>query len=701
MIRTFFIFFLVIIKVHGDNNILYPNFPRQAEFLIENIINDGQHKRTFFQCTYDYNNNRLILNSDQTIEFYNYTILKRAIYSKDLLQQCNTYSIDINNSFDGFSAIKNSIDNTTHIRELNDFLLLTSDASYYGESTLRGFIHVDQWITSISNDSYIIWSFAKSNYFMAWNNKNNYTIPIQRIIKRKDDGFILQILNIFNYKTRIDKKNDLIPPKGIFCTDLIPSDELLSLQDIEKIFPKTFSVRIDVSTSSQQLWQSFHLYYQFTNERKLIRYDYISSENPITIIFDYSQNLSRSYQINRRTGSCIINQSTEIIFLTSVLHNPIETLIKHEDILLSNPPKHFFQYNGKRSCRGSILCDIYIGQMSLFPSDPEYNWLATNIEWGWSQRDVINDDISHNYPVYLNLNFYEETNKSPGNIHYEFYDYRPNVYLNEFDVNLCYRSNQLEYQHLAFQLKIKNQTTTDEIETNFINRLIENFFFFLINFFSVFRRYLIESIRSRMINVMSIKDLRISQLELDHQRNELGHNDTFYCIFTLLDRTPFINSNLEISLIDAYKNLENSINQGEFQLDTDNDIIMEAIPGSLETIQYFYVFNPNVSINQIDYFGNTTVYINRTIVERIEEIREKIQYSDQAQISAIIGGIIAGIVGGSFIVFIVSYMVKRKANMSPIGGLTFRNISFRMRNNRKQEEQPTVTMEHGIEETST
>ncbi len=62
MIRTFFTFFLVIIKVHGDNNILYPNFPRQAEFLIENIINDGQHKRTFFQCTYDYNNNRTIRN---------------------------------------------------------------------------------------------------------------------------------------------------------------------------------------------------------------------------------------------------------------------------------------------------------------------------------------------------------------------------------------------------------------------------------------------------------------------------------------------------------------------------------------------------------------------------------------------------------------------------------------------------------------
>jgi hypothetical protein len=191
---------------------------------------------------------------------------------------------------------------------------------------------------------------------------------------------------------------------------------------------------------------------------------------------------------------------------------------------------------------------------------------------------------------------------------------------------------------------------------------------------------------------MSIKDLRISQLELDHQPN----NDTFYCIFTLLDRTPFINLNSEIGLIDAYKKLENSINTGEFQFDIDNGLLIEAIPGSLENIQYFYVFNPNVSINQIDYFVNTTVYINRTIVEKIEEIYEKIRYSYKAQVGAIAGGMIVGILAGSFIVFLVIYMIKRKGNMPPTIDLSFRNVSFRIKNNRKQEEQATVTMEHPI-----
>ena len=49
-----------------------------------------------------------------------------------------------------------------------------------------------------------------------------------------------------------------------------------------------------------------------------------------------------------------------------------------------------------------------------------------------------------------------------------------------------------------------------------------------------------------MMNIMSIEYLRISQLQLDHHSNEIGHNDTIYCIFTLLDRTPFIDPNSEI-----------------------------------------------------------------------------------------------------------------------------------------------------------
>ncbi|CAF4864050.1 unnamed protein product, partial [Rotaria sp. Silwood2] len=254
----------------------------------------------------------------------------------------NVYTIDIDNSSDGFSGVTYVDHNITHIRSLYDFLLLTSNATYFGETTLRGYIHVQQWISSISNVSDIIWSFAKTNYFMPWNS-NNYTIPIQRIIKRKDNGIILEILNIFSYKTRIIK-TDLIPPKSIFCNDLIPTDQLISLQDIGIKFPDKFSVRIDASTSFQQLWHSVHLHYYLTDERKLIRYDYTpfdNTQNSVTMILDYSENASRSYKIDRRTGLCIINESIAMNSLTSILHNPIETLIKYEDILLSNPSEYF------------------------------------------------------------------------------------------------------------------------------------------------------------------------------------------------------------------------------------------------------------------------------------------------------------------------------------------------------------------------
>ena len=386
------------------------------------------------------------------------------------MKHCDVYPIDRDNPFDGFSAVTNANEKTTHVRALEDFFLFTSTANYLGESTLRGFIHVYQWQTSIANDSEIIWSFAKANYTMTWDT-DDYPVPIQRVIKRKDDGLILQVFNVFNYRPRITKTDLLVPPKGIFCPDLVPINELRSLHDVGMVFPQRFSVRIDASTTSQHFWQSVHLRYYATDQRKLIRYDYTTEENDLlTIIFDTSLNISRLYKINRRTGLCLIDASTEIILIRSVLHEPIETLIKYEDILLTNPFQKFFQYTGQRACRGSIVCEVYIGQIFDFPWDPEETWSMTNMEWAWSKEN------QQDYPVYLDLNLYQDGHGYPANIHYEFYDYHPEVDLNEFDVNLCYRSNRLEYQHLAFQLKI-----TTDIDSDWINRLVKRSFVVVIH----------------------------------------------------------------------------------------------------------------------------------------------------------------------------------------------------------------------------
>ncbi|CAF1632078.1 unnamed protein product [Rotaria magnacalcarata] len=675
----------LIIIIHGDDNVVYPSFPRQAEFTIEHLKLDGQDRRTHEDYIYDYDNNYLIKISEHSYVYYNYTSLTKAVYLRDTLQQCTVYPIDIDNSSDGLSGVTDPDDSTTHIRPLNDFFLLTSNATYFGENIQRGSIHVNQWISALINDSDIIWSFTKSNYLMPWNS-TNYSIPIQRIRKRKSDGFISEIFNIFSYKTKI-VKTDILPPKGIFCNDSIPENELISLEDFNIKFPDKFSVRIDASTTVQQLWHSVHLRYRRSRERKLIRYDYTPFDNtqtPMTIIFDDTEDAPRAYKIDRRTGSCVIEKFAAINSLLSILHNPIESLIKYENFLISKPPEYFFQHIGSRPCRGSILCSTFIGQISSFPLDSDDNWLSTSIEWGWSKRFIDDSESNYDYPVYLNLNLYKNMNEPPANVHYEFYDYRTDVHLDEFDVNLCYRSNQLWYEHLAFQLKITNQTIADGIENISINR-----------------RALAEYIRAQMMSIMSLKYLRISQLEIDHHPNQPGHNDTLYCIFTLLDRTPFVDPNSEIELLDAKNKLEFGINNGQMHFHTDDGLTIEAISGSLENIQYFYAFNPNISINQIDYFSNTTVHVNRTIVETIEEVYEKVKYSDGAQTGAVIGGMLVGLVLGAIAVLFVIRMIKRKAEGSPSGGLTFRNISFRVGNKRTQE---TIAMQNplqDIEETTT
>lgn len=466
--------FFVVLHVHADDGPPYPTFPKQAEFLLESIILDGQHERTVLECIYDYQKNRLIIETEGSWEFYDYSRLKKAVYWKNLRKRCDVYPIDLDNPLDGMSAVTDADSNGTHIRPLNEFFLLPSSATYHGMATVRGFIRVDQWLSTVpSNETDILWSMAKMTYTMPWSTPE-YTIPVQRLVKNKEGGDVLQVLNVFHYKTSITK-TDLSPPKGIYCPDLVPNDDLLSLQDFGMTFPAQFSVRIDASTTARQLWQSVHLRYYSVSDRKLIRYDYTpsdNSQNPRTVLLDYSDGTSRAYQIDRRTGACVINQSVEIILATSIVHNPIETLIKYESLLLSNPPHGLFQFVGNRSCRGSLMCSVFIGQMFAFPPDSDSSWFTTNVEWGWSKRAMDDPTSPYDYPVYLNLNLYKEDNEPPATVHYEFYDFRTDIYLDEFDISLCYRSNQLSYQHLAFRLQVKNSTSNDAIESNLIDRLV-------------------------------------------------------------------------------------------------------------------------------------------------------------------------------------------------------------------------------------
>ncbi|CAF3218031.1 unnamed protein product [Rotaria sp. Silwood2] len=471
-------------QIYADPAPAYPIFPTQAQFTIESIVFDGRDDRNLTEYIYDYDYNRLTVITQKTIAYHNYKWLQKAVYSLKDQSECNVYPIDINNSVDGLSAITDTSTKQTHIRSLQDFLLLTSNATYLGNTILRGFIYVEQWIASVSTDTEIIFSFGKAAYAMPWDTFH-YSVPIQRILRRKSDGSPLQTDNFFDYRVNISS-TPVAPPKGIYCKDWVPFYEWASGSDLGIQFSQVFSVRIDISTSIEQLWRSVHLHYHKSNEHQLVRYDYTPNDltrNPVSIIFDYADSSLLAYTIDRRTGSCQIEQAVNVILSASILHEPIITLINYEDFLL-NPSDQIFQYVGIRPCRGSIMCSIFIKQDRVFPSDPNEDWLVTNIEYSWSTRQ--NNDSMHDnddnkfffdYPVELYFKLYRKEGGIPADVSFQFYDYRSDVHLNEFDVHLCYRSNQLLYNHLAFQLKLSNRTTVDDIENVIVNRQV----FFLIS----------------------------------------------------------------------------------------------------------------------------------------------------------------------------------------------------------------------------
>ncbi|CAF0778019.1 unnamed protein product [Didymodactylos carnosus] len=116
---------------------------------------------------------------------------------------------------------------------------------------------------------------------------------------------------------------------------------------------------------------------------------------------------------------------------------------------------------------------------SFFKRTITEDWLATNVEYSWAQRQnnsslYDNDDNKFrlDYRVEMYFKLYRRGGGIPAYVSYNFYDYRTDVYFNEFDEHLCYRSTQLLCTHLAFQLKFNNETTLDNIENVVVSRLL-------------------------------------------------------------------------------------------------------------------------------------------------------------------------------------------------------------------------------------
>ena len=200
-----------------------------------------------------------------------------------------------------------------------------------------------------------MWSFAKKDVNMPFGVVNDLAVPVQGIVNASIDfpngTQILEVDSVFNvlsYKPGVTEDvTALSPPKGVFCSTGADQN-LVTLGDIGISWPRRFSVRIEALTTHRSAWQTFHFRLDETGDRKRIRYDFmpVGAENFRTIILDYKDNLT--YSIDRQVGSCEIRAGTDFPDV-DFISQPIEFFIKHQEKLISDPPKKAWEFNGYRS----------------------------------------------------------------------------------------------------------------------------------------------------------------------------------------------------------------------------------------------------------------------------------------------------------------------------------------------------------------
>ena len=371
-----------------------PKFSTQAEFTLESIQINHRYDSTLrstlnlFEYIYDYHANKVIRvknnNGYSEVEYYYYEILKKSTYFQknfcvvdDISTNIDSGMFDekhlwirsqifLNNSLlDGTSAIQLA-DRTWHVRPLNEYFLFSNfepdrpaiRPRYIGSSTVRS-IPVDQWESCIIDETQRrterhTWYFAARGTNMSFGVVDDLAVPVQGVINASlvfPNGTQLvevdSVFNILSYKPGITETTGaLSPPKGVFCSTG-PDQNLMSLSDVGIAWPRRFSVRIEVLTSHRSTWQTFHLRLDETGDHKRIRYDFmpVGAEDFRTIIVDYKENLT--YTIDRQVGSCEIRTSIDYPDVDFTVQ-PIEFFIKHQNLLISDPPKKAWEFNGYR-----------------------------------------------------------------------------------------------------------------------------------------------------------------------------------------------------------------------------------------------------------------------------------------------------------------------------------------------------------------
>ena len=261
-------------------------------------------------------------------------------------------------------------------------------------------------------------------------------------------------------------------------------------------------------------------------------------------------------------------------------------------------------------------------------------WEATSVEYGWSIRAPLarpppDSQKGFDYPVYLFLRMYrfgDQGPQSPSNIRtedleYEFYEMSHEMNPYDFDTSICYRSNNYDYLHLGFKLKLSNG---DIVDGNHLDR-----------------RSLERQVHGALVTTMQIKYSRITDIEVDH---ESGSNDV-NVLFTLLGQTPRPGTasgvaDDEAQVSQAQARLRTVIDNESFKFTmplTDDSTItvqFQSVSGSLKSSKLF--MSPHVTGKQV--------------------LTDK--YSSSAELGAGFGGILVGLLLGVLIAAAVRIVRK-------------------------------------------
>ena len=273
-----------------------------------------------------------------------------------------------------------------HIRPLNEILLFPSLGStettnipkYIGQSIIRG-IPVDQWqLCAVDKNntwtSVRTWSFAIKKSVTSSNENNQTSVPIHILLRytfTRPNNTISDIykatIHVTGFKPGITAiSSTLMKPKGVFCSRGPHDPSLVSFNDTSIFWPNRFSVRIDVSTSRSDAWESFKFYSDRSNDRTILRYDYFLKRADIlaTLILDVTNNLT--YTMNQQTGTCHFHRGIKFDDVNPI-YRPVDFFVKNEPSFIRNPLVRSWSFDGIRGTSFIVAFQKTIMRYFLFP----------------------------------------------------------------------------------------------------------------------------------------------------------------------------------------------------------------------------------------------------------------------------------------------------------------------------------------------